>query len=93
VYSVFLEELKIACGGVGEKKADLNKLKVILTDYPELINENLTDSEWGPLMIASFWNLPNIVSFLLTCSNVDLNKGDKVHFLHCGEGFSLPSLI
>jgi ankyrin repeat protein len=73
--------LRLACGddvNDVKGKVDLKKVKEVLSQYPSLLNEDLNGNGYTPLIYASLHNCISIVEFLLSCDDIEVNKGNKV---------------
>jgi hypothetical protein len=74
---LLVDQLKAACG-YDYKNENLDKVKDILFRYPSLLNEKLDSAGCTALIISSRNNFPNVVSFLLSLPNIDVNKKEKI---------------
>jgi hypothetical protein len=92
-------QLLSACGFdlLGEVcgEEDVEKARACLSEYPSLLNADLTGHQHTPLNIASCYNAVSVVEYLLSCDGVIVNSMDKVvseyHlvFLGCFSSFFL----
>jgi ankyrin repeat protein len=60
------------------KDGDLEKVKSILLGNLSLLNEGLNENGETALYVASLYNYPSIVPFLLEQEDIDVNKTNKV---------------
>jgi hypothetical protein len=81
LFFFLLDQLINACGGYtndDKGKEDLKKVKVILSRYPSLLNEDLDGDGSTSLIIGSSRNSVSVVEYLLSCNGIEANKQDKV---------------
>lgn len=66
------DELLNAC-----VEGSVEDVQKILTEFPELIDTELNHSRWTPLITAVIHNRKDLVRFLLTFEEIDVNKLDS----------------
>jgi hypothetical protein len=69
----------IKCCCFGDYKPKLEKVKSILSKFPQLVNEALDKDGRTALFLGSWKNRLPVVTYLLERGDVDINKiGDEV---------------